>query len=217
MPWPTCLTEDQTLDKLLLGMSLSRFGDGEFGCAFGGGNSTHAANPKHAEDLRRILVEPTEGCLPAIPTMNMNDERVFFWTQRANKYATLLNLQYTYGSAFVGRTKSAPWIGTDEYAEKFRSIWAGQYVTAVASDPVSITKVLERTADKVMYVQCPLKETYLQKDRIIKECLATKCDIVVLSCGPGATVIADLLTAYGIQAIDLGRGVGFLMKQGPKL
>jgi len=217
MAWPTCFTEDQTLDMLVLGMSIARFGDGEFGCAFGKGNTTHAANPRHAEELKRILVDPTKGCLPSIPTMNMKDERVGFWTQRLHKYSTLLNMKFTYGSAFVGRTKSAPWIATDEYAEKFRSIWAGKTVTAVASDPVSITKMLRRNANMVHYVQCPLKETYLQKDRIINECLDTKCDVVILACGPAATVIADQLTKHGIQAIDLGRGVKFLMRQGPKI
>ncbi len=217
MTWPTCLTEEQTVDKLIEGMSLSRFGDGEFGCAFGGGNSTHAASPKHAEELKRILMNPTDGCLVGIPTMNMADPRVGFWTQRIHKYSTLLNMKLTYGSAFIGRTKSAVWIGTDEYAERLRSVWAGKHVAAVASDPKSIIKMLIRTAIQVTYVQCPLKETYAQKDRIINECLDIRPDIVVLACGPAATVIADLLTTQGIQAIDLGRGVGFLMKQGPKV
>jgi len=35
---------------------------------------------------------------------------------------------------------------------------------------------------------------------------------VLLSCGPTATVLANRLTKYGIQAIDLGSIGGFLQR-----
>jgi len=210
--WPHCLTESQTLDCLLNGQSIARLGDGEFGIALGGGNSTHAPNPALAKEFRKILINPNPGCLPAIPTMDKKSPRYERWSGYMSRYLKILDMDHTYGSAFVGQTVSAPWIGTSKHADAFCQVWADKHVVAVQHDTSGLSKILERTARKITWVFCPKTEAYSAIDDLEKSCLDAGADISVLVAGPCATALANRLCGHGLQSIDLGRGVGVILK-----
>lgn len=209
--WPHCLTEAETLDRLLSGQSIARLGDGEFGIALGSGNSTHAPNPRLAKEFRRILIDPSPGCLPAIPTMDPKSPRYERWSGYMRRYRPLLDMSRTYGSAFVGQTVSSPWIGTAAHADAFCQVWAGKHVVAVQHDTSGLARLLERHAAKITWVPCLKEEAYSAIDDLEKSCLEAGADIAVIVAGPCATALANRLAGHGLQAIDLGRGVGVIL------
>lgn len=203
---------------MLAGDSIARLGDGEFGIAFGNGNATHAANPKLAKELRGVLRKPAPRCLPAIPTMDPEGPRYGpFWAKSKKRYLALLDMNRVYGSAFVGRAKAAPWVATAEHADAFRGLWAGKKVVAVqCEEGGGLGSLLGRDAKSVTWVICGRTEAYRDIDRLQAECLEADADIAVLVAGPCATVLANRLAKRHLQAIDLGRGVGVILKNASK-
>ena len=193
-------------------MSISRFGDGEFACAFGKGNATHKPNEKHAKELREILKSPEKNCLPAIPTMDPKGPKYPGWVRHQARYYNLVDPKRVYGSVFVGQSQSAPWILTKEYINTFRGIWSGKQVTAVCAPTHGLLKLLKQDGADVTWVVCPLTEAYSAIDQLEANCVEAGSKLVVISAGPAATVLANRLTLHGIQAIDIGRGAGVLLK-----
>ena len=219
--WPNCLTEVETLAKMGEGMSISRLGDGEFGIARGGGNSTHAKNKVLASELRAILSNPIDSCISAIPTMDSKSpkyaygpDRQMGWHKHIKRYMSLLDPNHTYGSAFVGQVASAPWILDDtNYGEGFRKIWRGKRVIGITPYlDRNLQKALSVDAGEVIIIQCTKTEAYKQIEIIQKECVLVKPDVVVICAGPMASCLATRLAKKGIQAIDLGRGLGVVFR-----
>lgn len=207
--WPRCLTEIETLERMLAGWSISRLGDGEFAIALGGGNATHKPNNRLAKELREILKAPADGCLPAIPTMDPAGPRYDRWARHKPRYRKLVDMERIYGSAFVGQRKSAPWVGTTEHADGFRRLWRGRKVVAVSRG--GLPKLFDGAAS-VDWIECPEHEAYSVIDDLEKACLDAGADIAVLAAGPCATVLANRLSGKGLHAIDLGRGARTVME-----
>ena len=207
--WPTVLTEDATLDELVRGRSLGRFGDGELKCAAGEGYRSQPPNPKLAAELRRILREPDPRCLPAIPTMDPRVTNAPFWDKHAQRFLSFLNRELIYGSAFIGRTDIAPWIDDSAYARKFRSIWAGKRVVLVA--PFETGKA-RRIVPDAPQIACPPINAYDKVDWLETAVLALAPAVALLSAGPTATVLAHRLAVRGVQALDVGRSGRLLVR-----
>lgn len=213
MKWPTCLSEAETVDRILGGDSLSRFGDGELAIALGRENTTHARNPILTEEFRRILIDPLPGLLVAIPTLgNREIWNYANWARSIERYMTVLDPSITYGSAFVGRPKTAPWTADPKHLRRYRSVWHGRRVVAVGSEGNHLRKLVSATSASYAEVTCPALEAYSEADRIIEACLDADADLAVLAAGPAATAIAARLCSRGLQAIDLGRGAGAILK-----
>ncbi len=235
--WPQCLTEAETLAKMGEGMSISRLGDGELGIIFGGNTSTHAKNSALANELREILWDPAENCLPAIPTMDPKSPRYQNWSVSKVRYMTILDPNRVYGSAFVGQTVSSPWIDTDEHIDGFKRLWMGKRVVAISTGKsestemriwkgeelvmdyiggdVTLETTLARDAAEVIPIFCLELEAYDEIDEYEARCIQLNPDLVVACAGPMATVLANRLARRGIQCIDLGRGLGVIVRHKP--
>jgi len=215
LPWPKCLTEAETLAAMVSGMSISRLGDGEIGIALGGGNTTHKANEALASELREILRNPAPLCLPAIPTMEHKSPKYSNWVRHKKRYydSGIFDPERIYGSAFVGQTQSAPWIDTDEHVRAFRSLWKDKHTVGVTPEgDVSLEKLLRRDTQDVTMIYCTKLEAYSRIDELEASCVSLTPSIVVICGGPMASVLANRLTRHGIQAIDLGRGLGVVLR-----
>jgi len=169
--WPRCLGERETLERMRAGDSVARLGDGEIGIALGGGTATHRPNPRLAAELRGILKTPAPGCLPAIPTMDARSPRFANWVRYRDRYRTILDMDRIYGSAFVGQTVSAPWIGTAAHADEFRRLWTGKHVVALCPDRGGLNSLLPRDAAAITWVLCPATEAYSVVDDLERSCL----------------------------------------------
>lgn len=232
--WPRILSEARTLDRCVAGASLARLGDGEFKLALGRAITSHAAHPALTRELRTMLRDPHPDCVVAIPPMDPASPRRAFWEPHKKRFARIVDLGATYGSALVGQSLGAPWVDTDEHVDAFRSLWRGKSVVAVstgsreaarlrvwrgdelvsvhAGGDGSLERMLLWDAAEVLPLLCPQTEAYAVIDEIETRCVEARPDIVVACAGPMATALAHRLAARRIQCIDLGRGLGLILR-----
>ena len=82
--YPFVLSESDTLDRVLTGVSLARYGDGEFKIA--GTSSDIKSQPYHAElskRLRNILID-SGACMVGIPNIHSETPKAEFWGKPNN-------------------------------------------------------------------------------------------------------------------------------------
>jgi hypothetical protein len=225
MTYPFVLSEDSTLDYAAAGFSIARFGDGELRLATGGGCVSQEADPKLAGELRTILSTPEKarpnGCLPCIPNVAAAPpHKAAGWATYADaKFTGLYARKARFGSSFVSRPDSAPWIDRPEYWDKVKSLWAGREVILVTGGGKAIARSLrvDALAADAADVTHLIAETHRDAYREVDDLEAIILRVVgeapedpalrkpVLMClGATATVLAWRLAAKGVWALDLG-------------
>jgi hypothetical protein len=201
--YPRVLSEIETLRRVVDGASLARFGDGEFkmcriiGCSI----KSEVGGPDLSARLRGILRDSGR-CLVAIPDVHANGPKAERWRTFWGACEYLSDREY--GSAFVSRPDSAPWIDTDEYWDLMASLWRGQTITLVRGSGKSFTKerLLADGARDVVEIEAPKVDAWSHYGELME--LIGKPTRAILCVGPTATVMAVDLCAKGVHAIDLG-------------
>jgi hypothetical protein len=210
MRYPQVLSESDTLDRVLAGASLARFGDGELKIArHGAGIKSQDADPGLSDRLRAILVD-SGPCLVGIPNIRSDTPKAEFWG-KFMRYAELLVDERSYVSSFITRPDSAPWINTDDYWTRLESLWRDQDVTLVRGSTKSLTADDLVGARTVTEVICPRQHAW-GSYRSILDRIGTPARALICL-GPTATVMAVDLCARGVHAIDLGHVGMFLRKR----
>lgn len=209
--YPSVLSEDETLREVLAGRSLARYGDGEFKMCGGAGAKAQRADASLTKRLRAIL-QDSGSCLVGIPNARSETPKIELWTKQA-----VLGLRYlapgrTYGSAFVTRPDSAPWIHRPDYWRAVESLWRGVDVTLVRGSGKSLTaEDLNVTgAGCVTEIVGPIQHAWAEREALLER-IGTPAR-VLLCLGPSATALAVDLAAKGVHAIDLGHVGMFLRK-----
>ena len=93
------------------------------------------------------------------------------------------------------------------YITKLKSLWQGRNVTIVEGDKsrIGIGNDLLNNSKSIKRILCPSKNAFKLYDKILNSVLkVNKKDLILISLGPTATVLAYDLTKYGYQAIDFG-------------
>jgi hypothetical protein len=208
------LDELQTVQQLLdNGRSLARFGDGEVKLMDGASQIREPKNTSLGAELRATIAEADPRLLVGIPTMDSRGPKIRNWEARAPRFLKHLNPNVQYGSAFVSRPDSSPWIMTQEYANKVVDLWRKKRVTIICEEHSKLLTVLRKTCkEKLDWVKCPSHEAYKHISEYENYVLRGRSDIVVLSHGPSATCLARRLALQDRQCIDLGSVGGFLLK-----
>lgn len=205
--YPRVLSEHETLQRVLAGRSLARYGDGEFKMCRGSGIKSQAAAPALATRLTRIL-RSSGDCLVGIPNIHSETPKADFWGQFL-KYAELLG-ELEYGSSFITRPDSAPWINEPAYWQALQSLWVGQNVTLVRGSTKSLTAEDLVDAGEVREIIAPRQHAWASYDELLERVGRPRRALLCL--GPTATVMAVDLCARGVHAIDLGHVGMFLRK-----
>lgn len=212
--YPRVVNENDTLDAVLSGKSITRYGDGEFRLAMGGSkNISQIAHPKLRQELMDILVTRQKFCLVAIPDMNPESPKWWFWSKYQHKYPKMLDHKVTYYSQFITRPDSAPAIDVPEFYDRMEKLWAGQEVVLVRGSERSLVegRGTMALATKVHPVLCARRDAYQEIDRVEREVLALNVNRVLLCAGAMATVLTYRLAKQGLHAIDLGH-IGYLWR-----
>lgn len=212
--YPRVVNENDTLDAVLSGKSITRYGDGEFRLAMGGAkNISQIAHPKLRSELCEILITPQKFCLIAIPDMNDKSPKWWFWGKYQNKYPKMLHPKITYYSQFITRPDSAPAIDVPEFYDRMEKLWADQEVVLVRGSERSLVegRGTMLLAKKVHPVLCARRDAYAEIDRVEKDVLALNTKRVLLCAGAMATVLTYRLAKQGLHAIDLGH-IGYLWR-----
>lgn len=212
MTYPCVKDEFATIAKVAKGFSLARFGDGELKMCYGKGYARQQGSAKLAAELLAVLNDPHKKCIVGIPTMDPRGPKVDGWLRHKDRFAAVLNEELQYYSAFVTRPDSAPWIATQSYAVSIARLLQDAQVTVLAQNKSSMLGFVRDTARRAIHVRCPAREAYDVIDYLEQTIIETEPEVVVMSCGPTATCLANRLSARGIHAIDLGSLGGFLCK-----
>jgi hypothetical protein len=207
MLYPKVLTEDETLNEALSGKSIARYGDGELSLALGGDCIFQKRNTVLASELRKILTRPRPNLLVCIPNIEAPTKAA--WSAYGASRFRDLYTDGPYGSAFISRPDSAPWIDRDDYWAKLARLWQGKDVTLVKGTNVSI-RAEQLDALSVRVVHGPGEDAFSEIDRIDEE-IGTPGGPVILCLGPTATVLAWRLSRRNVQGLDLGH-VGLYMR-----
>lgn len=212
MGYPKVLSEQETLERAIAGKSLSRYGDGELRLATG---SDAASQRRRSDALREelcsILRDPPPNCLVCIPNAMSKSPKQPQWSVYASpSYVRLYNQNYTYGSSFITRPDSAPWIDQAPYWKRCHEMWRGKRVCLVRGDNKSLTPAMMSEAASIREIMIPSRDAYADIAKIESEIGQTD-EIVILCAGATATCLAARLSRKGIQALDLGH-LGMFMK-----
>lgn len=182
----------------------------------GNGYVREPPNERLAAELRAIIAAPDRRCLACIPTMDIRSPKYENWEKRMGGFLPFLAPKVRYGSAFVTRPDSAPWIATQEYAESVVDLWRGRKVVLIAEPTSKLWPVIRASARKSVHILCPSHEASAHIDEYERDIVRGHPDVAVLSHGVSATVLAHRLACRGIQALDLGSIGGFLIRMLPR-
>lgn len=207
--YPTVVGESETLDLVLSGRSLARYGDGELKMAdHVAGIKSQAADPALSDRLR-IILQTSGECLVGIPNIRSDTPKAEHWG-RYMRFGTLLVAGRRYASSFVTRPDSAPWINTAEYWDRVESLWRDRDVTLVRGSSKSLTAEDLIGARSVTEILAPRQHAWGSYQQLLDR-IGTPAR-ALLCLGPTATVMAVDLCAKGVHAIDLGHIGMFLRK-----
>lgn len=199
--YPHVFSEVATLNDVLAGRSIARYGDGEFKLCEGQNCVSQVHHPDLGRRLREILHDSGD-CMVGIPNIHSETPKSPFW--RGFFKASKLLTDRPYASSFITRPDSAPWIDTPEYWDKVESLWRGLDVTLVRGSEKSLTaeRLLAAGARRVTEVIAPRQGAWSEYASLMNR-VGTP-DRALLCLGPTATVMAVDLCAKGVHAIDLG-------------
>lgn len=223
MNYPRVLSEWETVRQAVEeGYSLARFGDGELRLCLGEGK--HIAQDQDKElsaELRHIARADIDGLLVCIPNAEAPNGKPVMWGSTrysAPRYVELYRPEMTYGSSFLCRPDSAPWIDTTDYWLLCRKLWEGKHVVLVLGDRGGSLTDLHHAAS-VTKIYGPERSAYAFADGLEEKIKSAARDdrllahkTVLLCLGPAATVLAYRLARVGIHAVDVGH-LGRFMPQ----
>lgn len=206
--YPLVLGESETLDRVVAGESIARYGDGEFKICRGAGIKSQEGNDRMSERMREILIDSGQ-CLVGIPNIRSETPKAEFWGKYMG-YARHLNPARSYVSSFITRPDSAPWIDEDSYWQRLESLWVGQSVTLVRGSSKSLTADDLIGAKEITEIVAPRQHAFAEYDSLMKRIGTPKRAILCL--GPTATIMAVDLCAKGVHAIDAGH-IGMFVRK----
>lgn len=204
MSYPSVLNEAATLELVLAGKSLARYGDGEWNMCRGHSIKSQTTDPELCRRLRAILSDSGE-CLVGLPNVVPESPKYEYWLKQIRRQEGLLNTLLTdrpYVSSFVSRADSAPWINCNEYWSRVPDLWMGRDITLVRGSGKTFTPELMMGAKTVTEIIGPRQNAWFAYDELMER-IGTP-ERVLLSLGPAATVMAVDLCAKGVHAIDVG-------------
>lgn len=198
------LGERDTLDRIMAGASIARFGDGELKLMMNKGCVSQVARPDLARELFNVLSGDSKA-LVGIPTLDKRNPKYESWRKMAHKFEPFLG-GTNYGSAFITRPDNAPWINNKKFFDDIQSLWKDKQVTFVGNGVRSLTaEFLEKTgAKKVDWVLSPYRDAYKSIGQLVYDVGMMGNKVVILCVGATATCMAERLAICGHHAIDLG-------------
>lgn len=209
MTYPQVMDEWRTLALLEDGMSIARYGDGELNICLGGPAKLQKRDARLANRLIDILDYQSTECLIGIPRIgNLNtlpEKKAAFWKRYREPRYTELFGPGEYASSFITRPDSVPEINTLDYWARITRLWDGKRVLMVEGEDSNFSKNdLLRGAGVLDVLKCPKKDAFDVYRPILNTIKSFRGEIVLLSLGPTATVLAWELSEMGYQALDVG-------------
>ena len=214
------VSTENTLNEIVKNhKSISRFGDGEIGMIFGGHISFQKEDNSLGKRLLEVLNSNETNLLIGLyfPYQknflnSLVEDNYIFWKNWLyhNKFKMLniLKKRKYYStdiSRFYSNIKNRSKVY--KYIPKFKKIWEGRDVLVIEGEKTrfGIGNDFLNNAKSIKRILCPTRNAYNLYDKILNAALKVdKNNLIIISLGPTATVLAYDLTKYCYQAVDLG-------------
>lgn len=214
---------EETIDLLLDNpkLSLARYGDGELEMTWYKNIGFQPFDPRLSARLKALLQASgtNPNCLICLPdafrtTRNMRSGAALFWFFHKSfyfkYYDALLNKQYQYGNTSVTRPYHD--YKTKQFSrtifDKFKQLYQNRRLLIVegSGTRLGLGNDLLAGARDVKRITTLNRNAFSVYDRLLAEVLsyAVNFDLVLISLGPTATVLAWDLSQRGIRCIDSG-------------
>ncbi|WP_313651697.1 GT-D fold domain-containing glycosyltransferase [Pantoea sp.] len=215
---------EETIDLLLREptLSLARYGDGELEMTRYKNIGFQPFDPKLSARLKAVLQQGSSAnpnCLICLPdafrtTRNMRSGSALFWFFHKSfyfkYYESLLNKQYHYGNTSVTRPyhdyKGKQLSG--RIFDKFKQLYQNRRVLIVegSGTRLGLGNDLLDGASEVKRITTLNRNAFSVYEALFDAVLAhaVNFDLVLISLGPTATVLAHDLSQHGIRCIDSG-------------
>lgn len=199
--------------------SVSRYGDGEFDMIIGGCRGFQSYNKKLAIRLKDILQSDLPNHIVCLPytlkcTANQRGYAHYFWKNYFQTHykdlQSILKPRKVYYDSLITRfymdleDKSI----CPQIISQLKNIWRNRNILLVEGALTSsgIGNDLYNNAKSLRRIICPPENAFEKYDKILKTVKdnAQKNDLILISLGMTATVLAYDLAKEGYQAIDLG-------------
>ena len=218
---PKILNTTKTIDHLINNkVSVARFGDGEFDLVL---NNRSLAFQENNNLLRKKLIEilkTTEQniyvCISysLISTSNMNKKSKFFWNLYKNRnYQNLIpyfNFKNIYGDSLFTRLymdyedKS----NSSQLFNKLFEVWKSKNILIIegSESKLGVGNDIFENVKSIKRILCPSTNAFKNYNEILEKIIefAEKENLILISLGPTATVLAFDLAKLGYWAIDIG-------------
>lgn len=202
-------------------LSLSRFGDGEFGLIInnskiGFQDSSELLNEK----LRKVLLEnKNPKLLLGVPRVFVSDKDYnlktkVFWATFVVKRYKILHSSLMGREFYINASLTRPYMdykekkSANERFENIKKLWNERDVIIVEGENTffGVGNDLLNNATKIRRIICPSKNAFKKYDLIYETInnYVNNNTLVLLALGPTATVLASDLSSKGYQALDIG-------------
>lgn len=216
-------TELETIDKLIQGYSIARFGDGEILMMIGENMAYEKYDSSLKEHLQNILTkkESHPKLLIGIPPSfiktdpNIGKGQNFYWNYsirylKMNKYLPLLTQKEYYSSFFTQL-----YAYNDEYCvqivKKLACLWNNRKVVLFLNEKVKaecLVTIMDmfKKATELNFEIVPSSFAWSIKSKLLEQIKKyDKSSLILICCGATATVLAYEATVEGYQVIDFGQ------------
>lgn len=216
------MSDEETIDKILAGYSISRYGDGELQWMLGTNeNSFQKGSPKLKKRLLEVFNSNEKNHLVCLTNAftemdNFAYDDKLFWQLLIRKnwsmYKTVIKLDRLYGNANLSRPYM---LYNNKYKKKagakfeyIKKIWDNKKILIVEGEKtrLGVGNDLMDNAKEIKRLICPSKDAFDVYDNILEfiKDMDYKADLAILALGPTATILAYDLAKTGIQGIDIG-------------
>ncbi|MGN0436805.1 MAG: SP_1767 family glycosyltransferase [Wujia sp.] len=221
--YPIVESGDKAIDRILNeGMSMSRFGDGEFAVIAGVNRQKFQhADEQLSERLKEVLKSNKDNVLICIADTygdlsKYNDEcryniRAYMTEEVRKQHYELLDMNRTYYDTYLTRPYASYRDNNTDAPkkrfEKLKKIWDGRKLLIVEGEKtrMGVGNDLFDNADSIIRILGPAEHAFDRYDDILAEVLKQdKERLVLIAMGATATVLAYDLACVGFQALDIG-------------
>lgn len=213
--FPQVMSLNETLDYVIKGASLCRFGDGEFNIAnfLGANNNYQKSSQKLTERLNEVISEPiNDKLMICISPLKSPDHYPnwyrnlpyweYYWLNHWHLVKDMIEYK-KYGNALISRDS----VFYEIDLPKIKSIWQDREVVFVVGKNGRFV-FDQRLFDNIKnseFIYVKPSHAFEDYDNILEQCLGfSKDKLFFIAAGPTATVLAFDLYKAGYQALDFG-------------
>lgn len=203
------LNEEDTIDLIKKGKSISRFGDGEFIRVVLEGrdiSKLQSYNPFMRKKLMEVIINPVKNLMIGIPRTEIKKGWIKHFHRKFVKFITGKKIENnTFASAFFSRPSMVN-RSNDEYFKKVMSIWNDKKIVLINFNKNLVKHHLFKNC-KIDFIKISRNDCFSSYDKIWEQCknFYNQKRLFLISAGPTATCLAYDLTRDGEWAIDIGQ------------